>query len=349
MPTIYIGRWLSGFHTSVQGMLSLMDSTQEAQHRLKVITFWKKYGEEATKDAFNVSRSALYEWQKILRDNKGKLSSLNSKSRCPHNARRMTTPAYKIQAVCSLRTAFPYLGPKKIVAILKTDHGISIGHATVGKIIDRYNLPCSPKIHVAKRKKKKKNRLPKGFEAKLPGDLVAMDTVVIQEHNQKKYIITAVDIATRIAIAWTYKRHSSKQARDMLLRMQILLGVPIQKVITDNGSEFCANYEQCCNDLKIVHCWTYPKSPKMNPFCERFNRTIQEEAQFPEFTASIEEWNAWIAHYIQQYNLYRPHVSLEYKRPFDVYISLLNKNEQESEMYAGHTLYCTNNHPPLHY
>ena len=41
MKSCYIGRWLPGFHTSLQGMLSLMEVTQEAQHRAKVITFEK--------------------------------------------------------------------------------------------------------------------------------------------------------------------------------------------------------------------------------------------------------------------------------------------------------------------
>ena len=339
MKSCYIGRWLPGFHTALQGMLSLMDTTLEAQHRAKVITFWKKYGEEATKDAFGVSRSTLYEWQSRLRGNSGRLSSLEPRSRRPHSVRGMTTPQYKVDAVCALRTAFPYLGSKKVATILKEDHGIRIGHATIGKIIHRYNLPSSPKTHVAKAKqrRKKKTRLPKEFAAKNPGDLVAMDSIVIQELGKKKYIITAVDIATRFAIARTYRRHNSASAADLLQRMQIVLGVPIQKVITDNGSEFHANYEKCCKKLTITHCWTYPKSPKMNPFCERFNRTIQEEAQFPVFTASIEEWNAWIAHYIMQYNCYRPHQSLEYKRPFDVLMKLLLQDGKKSEMYVGHT------------
>ena len=76
----------------------------------------------------------------------------------------------------------------------------------------------------------------------------------------------------------------------------------------------------------------------MNPFCERFNRTIQEEAQFPEFFASIQEWNAWIAHYIMQYNCYRPHVSLEYKRPIDQYLELRENQGLESRMLLVHTI-----------
>ena len=338
MRSLFVGRWLPGFRTFTQSMLSLMDITQEAQHRAKIITFWKKHGLEATKDAFGASRSTLFAWQRLLREGKGKLSSLESKSRRPLSVREMTTSTGVIELICFLRRAFPHYGPKKISKIMERDYKVVIGHCTVYKTIKRFNLPSAPRLHVAKQKQRaKKNRLGKDFKAKQPGDLVAMDTIVIQENGQKKYIITAVDIATRLALAWAYKRHSSASAADLLKKMQILLGNPIQKVITDNGSEFHGDYEKCCKRLEIEHNWTYPRSPKMNPHCERFNRTIQEEAQFPMFFSPIEEWNAWIAHFIMQYNCHRPHVSLEYKCPLERYLELQAKTSHESEMYVGHT------------
>ena len=96
MKSCYIGRWLPGFHTAVQGMLNLMDTSQEAQHRAKVITFWKKYGTEATKDAFGISRATLFNWQKRLKQGKGRLQTLEPHSRRPHQLRVMTTPQYKV-------------------------------------------------------------------------------------------------------------------------------------------------------------------------------------------------------------------------------------------------------------
>ena len=289
-------------------------------------------------NAFEVSRSTLFEWKRRLRDGDGKLCSLEKHSRRPRQFRVMTTSSHTVQAVCDLRTSFPYLGPKKLAKILKRDHGISVGHATVWKIIVRCNLPSAPRQYVARRKRRKqKTRLPKEFVAKNPGDLVSMDTVVLQEHGKKKYIITALDHATRIAVAWAYERQTSKQARDLLLRMHLLLGCPIENILTDNGSEFEAQYDQVCTDMNIKHCWTYPKSPEMNAHTERFNRTIQEEAQFPVFSAPTEEWNAWISHYIQQYNCYRPHVSLDYECPLDKYVELVSKTPLESRMYRGHT------------
>lgn len=315
-----------------------MEATQEAQRRAMILSFWKKHGLQATRDAFYVSRATLFLWQRRLKIARGKLSSLNQRSRRPKRFRTMTTPSSVIQRVCALRCAFPHYGPRKF-RILLAEEDITIGHATIGKIIKRFDLPGAPRRYVARKKRREqKTRLPKEFAAKKPGDLVSMDTVVIQENGMKKYIITALDHASRMALARAYGAHSSRQAKDLLRRMQLVLGRPIQKVLTDNGSEFMAHYEQCCKDLTIEHCWTYPRSPRMNGHTERFNRTIQEEARFPPFSASLEEWNRWIAHYILEYNCYRPHQSLQYKRPIDFYVSLLQpESKEQSNMYVGHT------------
>jgi transposase InsO family protein len=47
-------------------------------------------------------------------------------------------------------------------------------------------------------------------------------------------------------------------------------------VLSDNGSEFEADFAQLLEERGIKRWYTYPKTPKMNAHAERFNRTIQE-------------------------------------------------------------------------
>lgn len=338
MRRIFVGRWLRGFGRFSRSTLGLMRTTTEAQRRAMILTFWEKYGLSATKDAFSVSRSTLFLWRKRLREGDGKLCSLEKHSCCPKTVRRMTTPPAIIERVVAFRSSFPHYGPKKLAVLLRED-GVTMGHATIGKIIARLRLPGAPRLWVArKRRRREKERLPREFHARLPGDLVSMDTVVIQHRKRRVYIITALDHATRIAMAWAYRTHSSREATDLLRRMQLLLGMPIVRVLTDNGSEFAAQYDRCCAALGITHCWTYPRSPEMNGHTERFNRTLQEEGRLPlVLDVSLQTWNASIAHYIREYNCYRPHQALGYKRPLDKYLELVCHSSQESEMYVGHT------------
>lgn len=315
-----------------------MRTTTEAQRRAHILTFWKKYGFEAARDAFGCSRSTLFVWQKRLRYGNGRLAALESRSRRPRHCRGMTTPSYVIQHICALRSSFPHYGKRKLQIILREEEHIVVSASTIAKVIERYHLPSAPRLYVARqRRRQKKNRKPHDFAAEAPGDLVSMDTIEIQEHGRKKYIITALDHATRIAMARTYERHTSRQARDLLQRMQLALGVSIRHMLTDNGSEFMAAYDKACQEMGIARFWTYPRTPKMNAHSERFNRTIQEEARFPPFSASMDIWNIWIGHYIMQYNCHRPHQALAYKRPLDQYCSCLSKTSEESRMWATHT------------
>src|SRR5205085_2919199 len=134
------GRWIRGFGRFSRSTLSLMEATQEAQRRAMILRFWKTHGLSATNDAFGVGRSTLFLWQKHLKEGRGKLSSLNQKSRRPKRVRALTTSSAVVQRVCALRCAFPHYGPRKLHVLL-AEEGIAVGHATIGKIIRRFHLP----------------------------------------------------------------------------------------------------------------------------------------------------------------------------------------------------------------
>jgi len=46
---------------------SAFSKSEKAQFRLKAIEFSKKYGIQATIDAFDVSRATIYRWKKVLK------------------------------------------------------------------------------------------------------------------------------------------------------------------------------------------------------------------------------------------------------------------------------------------
>jgi hypothetical protein len=72
---------------------------------------------------------------------------------------------------------------------------------------------------------------------------------------------------------------------------------------------------------QIVHWHTFPRTPKMNVHCERFNRTVQEEFldvheellfyDLPLFNRRLLDWLAW-------FNSERPHHALQLKTPLDI-------------------------------
>jgi len=87
---------------------------EEAKRKVKILTFWQKHGTEATKEAFGVGRSTLFEWQRILKENKGKIESLNNKSTKPKSINQRRVDYRAEQEIIRLRTKHYRLGKEKI-------------------------------------------------------------------------------------------------------------------------------------------------------------------------------------------------------------------------------------------
>jgi transposase InsO family protein len=305
----------------------LAHKTPVEQHREKVLHFWQEHGFAATKDAYDISRSTLFLWQKRLR-----IGRLAADSRKPKNFRKPEYSRALVKEVTAIRAATGY-GKEKLTQILRRDYSRNIAESTVGRIIKKYKLPKPAKQTKPVRTRKKIQRLrkPKDFIPQKPGELVGLDTIVLHWFGLKFYVIVAIDWFSRVAVAHCYTNPSSKNAADLLQRMQLALGVKIQAVNTDNGSEFLKNFISACNELEITHYFNYPRCPKMNAITERFNRTLQEEVVWPDPSSTLTDFNHRLNHFLFIYNFYRPHHSLSNQTPVEVFLA------GQSNMYWTHT------------
>jgi hypothetical protein len=93
-------------------------------------------------------------------------------------------------------------------------------------------------------------------------------------------------------------------------------GVPLLRVLTDRGTEYCGNREShefaLYLDLEnIEHTRTRVKSPQTNGICERFHQTIQNEFYASAFRRklyhSLDELQADVDAWMQSYNAERTH------------------------------------------
>ncbi len=321
-----------------------MRNKQEVDRRVKILGFWNTHGLKATKDAFGVSRPTLFRWQKQLGDSGGKIDSLDPKSTAPKERRKRIVPDGVEAFIIKEREAHPRLGKEKLRKLLK-DEGITISVSKVGRIIknlkERDLLPTYTKVslqgktgRVTKRKepkRKPKQRL-KDFRPEHAGDLIEIDAVILIQDGVRRYILTAIDIESDFAFAYAYKSLSSASATDFLRKFLAIVPFEIRRVQTDNGSEFAKHFASELEALGIPHFHTYPRSPKMNAFIERFNRTIQEEFAYghratlahdiASFNEKLVEWLIW-------YDTKRPHHSLGLVSPMEYLMSTLSTEESQ--------------------
>jgi len=329
----HVLRNTKGFAKAAESALKWrsMRNKAEVERRVKILTFWQKHGLLATKEAFGVSRATLFRWQQILDQNRGNIAVLDPKNTAPVRRRVRSIPKDLEQAIIDWRTTHPRIGGKKLFSLLEKQ-GFVVSRIYIDRCIkDLKQAGRLPKVtklsfyarsgihrEKARTKVKKKRRPQKqGLE---------VDTIIRHIDGTKRYTLTAIDVAGRFAYAHTYTNHSSASARDFLKHLIQRAPFTITEIQTDNGSEFAHHFHEACLALGITHYHTYPRSPKMNAFIERFNRTLSEECLVYNRTLmrdDVEAFNATLTQWLHWYNHKRPHEGLGLVAPMEYYKSLL--------------------------
>ena len=320
-------------YTGIKGVLTVYRDAlrlaymiqPQALGKAKILAFAEKHGIDTALEAFEVKRRTFFAWKKKWLAG-GKIpEALNARSRAPKTKRKRLWSAEVVAEIKRQRWDHPNLGKEKLhPALLQFCRNKNLccpKSQTIGRLIkDLGGLRRHPaKIsHFGKIKavnRQKVLRKPMDFEATYPGHCVALDTIEKHIWGRRYYLITFEDLYTRFSFAWETTSHASAAAREFFLLCLKVFPFPIAFVLTDNGSEFMKHFDEELRRLHLAHYHTYPKTPKMNAHCERFNRTIQEEfvdyhisdMKTPEvFNAKLIDWLIW-------YNTDRVHYAFQNK------------------------------------
>ncbi len=323
----------------------------EAKKRLKIIKFFDKYGLDATIEAFGVSRRTIYRYKATFKKSKEDISSLTPKSTAPKQIRRPTTSKDIVQKIKQLRDKYPNIGKAKLYVMLKPwckKNNLTLpSESTIGRTIarDKNKMRLFPqcidsKGRIKPKKKKLKNRKPKGLKAK-PMHLWAVDTIQRVTAGIRRYIMTMIDpnsrIAFAVAIPTKHTNHTAKVLAALIDGVTTDTNDNKFSILSDNGSEFMKDFDKLLQDRNLTHYWTYPRSPKMNAHNERFNRTIQE--QFIDYNddllfSDINLFNQKMADWLIEYNTEIPHHSLQMKTP----VKYLIETNPQCQMLGTNTL-----------
>jgi len=157
------------------------------------------------------------------------------------------------------------------------------------------------------------------IETQHPGYLGAQDTYYVGTIKSigRIYQQTFIDTYAKVAFAKLYDRKNALVAADMLndrvLPFYEEQDVPLLRVLTDRGTEYCGNRESHEYQLYLAvenvdHTRTKAKSPQTNGICERFHRTVQEEFYSVAFRKKLyttldqlqTDLDAWLGEYNQE-------------------------------------------------
>lgn len=160
------------------------------------------------------------------------------------------------------------------------------------------------------------------IETEHPGYLGAQDTFYVGTIKGvgRIYQQTFIDTYSRVAIVKLYDRKNALVAADTLNDRVVPFfedqDVPLLRILTDRGTEFCGSPEHHEYELylaleQIDHTKTKARSPQTNGICERFHKTILQEfyqiAFRKKLYESIEQLQQDVDLWLEHYNNERPH------------------------------------------
>jgi transposase InsO family protein len=138
--------------------------------------------------------------------------------------------------------------------------------------------------------------------------------------RKKYYQFTAIDDCTRLRVLRAYPRCDQKTAIQFIDHVLAKLPFAVERVQTDNGSEFGASFHWHLLDKGIDHVKIRPRTPRLNGKVERSHRIDSEEfyrlleGQVIDdanlFSDKLQEWEDY-------YNYHRPHGALSGQTPYE--------------------------------
>ncbi len=284
-----------------------------------------------------VSRDTFYRYQELVEE--GGIDALINKSRRAPNIKNRVDEVTE-QAVLNYTIEQPAHGQHRTSNELRK-LGVFVSGSGVRSIWIRNNLENFKKrlkaledkiahdgiilndAQVAALEKKKHDDEACGeIETAHPGYLGSQDTFCVGNLKDvgRIYQQTFVDTYSKVAFAKLYTTKTPITAADILNDKVLPFfeehKLPMLRILTDRGTEYCGRVEQHDYQLYLAindidHTKTKAMSPQTNGICERFHKTILNEFYQITFRkklySSLEELQKDLDEWIHYYNNARTH------------------------------------------
>jgi transposase InsO family protein len=269
-------------------------------------------------ERYGVSRQSVHAWLRRYRD-EGPSGLADRSHKVNHHPWQI--PAELESAICELRRAHRKWGPKRLVFEMdRRGHG-TVTRSTVYRVLVRNGL-IEPKSRKRRRQDYKRWERPVAMQL---WQLDVTASAFLADGREVK-IVTGIDDHSRYCvIAKAVMRATARPVCQAFLEAMSVYGVP-EEVLSDNGTVFTGRFikprpaavlfERICRENGITQRLTRPASPTTTGKIERLHQSLQNELLNDHGPfKSIEDLQAALDAWRQEYNTDRPHQSLEMAFP----------------------------------
>ena len=318
-----------------------------------------------------VSRQHFYDIKKAYEEHG--LEGLKEKTRRKPCLKNRVAPEIE-DAVVMKTYDYPAYGQVRLSNELKKE-GILVSSGGVRSIWQRHDLETFKKrlraleekaakegivyteaqLQALETAKRERENDPDEIETQHPGYLISQDTFYVGylKGVGRIYQQTVVDTYASVAFAKLYTSKVPVTAADILNDRVLPFfeeeNIPILRILTDRGTEFCGSpdkhpYQLYLQLNDIDHSKTKVRSPQTNGICERFHQTVLNEFYRITFRkkiySDIETLQMDLDEYIVEYNTERTHQGKRCKgrTPMETFIDgkkLFNEKNIRETMTAA--------------
>jgi IS30 family transposase len=236
-----------------------------------------------------------------------------------------------LKSVNEKRKQMPRIGAKKLMYLLSDEfegHGIKMGRDKFFDFLRANNLLINKKRKYTKttdsfHRYHKYPNLIKNIRYIKPNKLYVSDITYIRLKTGFAYLSLITDAYSRKIVGYKLHPDLSKEGCIYALQMAVSNLKSDDKHIihhSDRGSQYCSDeYVRILKKNHFLISMTENGDPYENAIAERVNGILKDEfnldATFDSFSHAEEK----VRISIDTYNMHRPHLSLNYKTPFNVH------------------------------
>lgn len=263
----------------------------------------------------NVTRQTIHKWLNRYK-RFGIDGLLPIKRKCSHKAHNRTSVELE-QLVINLADEYIFDGVETLADRLQYENNTTLHPTTIYRILQRNDIRYTNyQPHTKKRWKKQL------YTHKIAGKELQMDTKYPFGYKTGKVIYTIIDDASRWVFVWSYDTANAENTLDFLEKVLKRSPFNIQKIRTDQGTEFTANVVKKYLKLNnISYRQNTPYCPEENGKIERFHKTLNQKALrwgfYPD--DSLDEMQYKLNLFLHYYNYQKKHrgLGMEGMTPFE--------------------------------
>lgn len=237
---------------------------------------------------------------------------------------------------------YPFYGYRRITKVLNRQ-GVVVNRKRTHRLMQVMGiqaLPRAPKTSKGNKQHKKYPYLLGDLQIKDCNHAWMVDITYLRLGKGFMYLTALIDVHSRYIVGWSLGNTLDTEVCIDALNDALKTSTALPEIInSDQGCQFTSElWVNALLDKGISISMTGKGRCLDNIYIERFWRSLKYEDIYLNDYTTVAELETAITNYIEFYNNERPHQSLDYKTPAEIYLKEENTDNKNFKLLTGKSI-----------